>query len=347
MIIYLYGADTFRSREKLHELIAEFKKKRDPHGHNVSVLKAPFSSAEHIAHIASSGGLLSPRRMVIVENVASHGNKEFHVQLLSLINHERFEATAENVLVFWDEIDVTEEVPGRGALKSKKIKHSSRTLHDWLVGKKYVFYFPRLNTKGVNDWIAARFKSLGMSCTRGVLEQLSQAVGEDLWKADREIQKLNAYCDSRTVRIEDVDALVEPPGEPTSIFGFLDAFAQGELPAALTYLQKLIMLGTEPTVLASQLSRTLRTLSLVKSFFEEPGEHRESELATALGIHPFVARKAYAQSKRHTWHGIRQSQDALLDLDFSIKNSGGADPALLFEITLYRLISMRTSFVLG
>ncbi len=337
MIIYLYGADTFRSREKLHELIAEFKKKRDPHGHNVSVLKAPFSSAAQITRAVSSGGLLSPRRMVIVEGAASQGNKEFHTQLLSSINHARFDTTAENVVVFWDEIDSEAAMPGDRAGKGKKAKQPSRALHDWLVGKKYVFYFPRLNTKGIHDWIVARLTSRGMSCARGVVEKLSQAVGEDLWKADREIQKLNAYCGSTMVRTEDIDALVEPPGEPMSIFGFLDAFAQGELPAALSTLQKLIMLGTEPTVLSGQLVRTVRTLSQVKSFFEMPGEHSESDLVSALGVHPFVARKARTQSVRHTWQSLQQLQDALLDLDFSIKNSGGADPALPFEMMLYRM----------
>ena len=38
MIIYIWGEDTFRSRQYLKKTIEQFKKQRDPQGYNVVIL---------------------------------------------------------------------------------------------------------------------------------------------------------------------------------------------------------------------------------------------------------------------------------------------------------------------
>ena len=48
MIIYIYGADTFRSRQYLKEQVDKFKTTRDPQGYNVVFLDATKTDASRI-----------------------------------------------------------------------------------------------------------------------------------------------------------------------------------------------------------------------------------------------------------------------------------------------------------
>ena len=102
MIIYIYGPDTFRSREKLRELISEFKKKRDPHGHNVARLRAPEIGAEQFWDAVSSPGLLSPKRMIVLEGAVTSGSAERQETILSYLQQLHLETPESNAVVFWD-----------------------------------------------------------------------------------------------------------------------------------------------------------------------------------------------------------------------------------------------------
>src|SRR3989338_2379931 len=76
MLIFIHGEDTFRSREKLHELILEFKKKRDPQGFNVVRLDGGELTWERFRHEALSPGFLAPKRMIVIERLLARGKKE-------------------------------------------------------------------------------------------------------------------------------------------------------------------------------------------------------------------------------------------------------------------------------
>lgn len=344
MIIYLYGPDTFRSREKLNELQVEFKKKRDPNGLNVVRFKGAEFTAQQFWDAVSSQGLFSPKRMVIVERVVTAGSVVLQDAILSQLKKLGLDTLESNAVTFWDEGECDGASPPRPARtssrarsqKSKKQNRGGAQLHQWLLTQRYVFYYPRLQAGEVRTWIFKRARGYGATFAPGSAEVFRAAVGDDLWRADRELQKLAAYRSGAVITREDIGQFIEQPGEPPTLFEFLDAYVGGDTSLALTTLQDLIAAGTEPVVLAGQLARTIRVVSQVKSYMEDGDVLRKVQIAEDLHIHPFVARKAAQQSARLSWDAIMRMEQLALDLDFIIKNSGGSDPALPFETFLYR-----------
>src|SRR3989339_832001 len=80
MLIFLYGEDSFRSRNKLNEL------------------KANFSQ---INESISPSSLFASKRMVVIENIFANSKKTI---LDEILNYLKILKSDENIVIFWDEI---------------------------------------------------------------------------------------------------------------------------------------------------------------------------------------------------------------------------------------------------
>src|SRR3989338_10197408 len=103
MIIFLYGPDTFRSRQHLHKMMAKFRSERDPDGLNLVRVDATKETAGQILEQILAVPFLAEKRMVVVENLLESKHDELQTELLKLIEEQRLSPA--NVLVFWEAID--------------------------------------------------------------------------------------------------------------------------------------------------------------------------------------------------------------------------------------------------
>ena len=71
MIIYIYGEDTFRSRNYLKQQVERFKKERDPQGMNVVVLDGQKVESRRLWNEITAAPFLAEKRLVIVQNILS------------------------------------------------------------------------------------------------------------------------------------------------------------------------------------------------------------------------------------------------------------------------------------
>jgi len=69
MIIFLYGADTFRSRKKLNELKDKFIREVNPDGSGIVLVDGEKATLEKINEAVAPASLFSRRRFIIVEDV--------------------------------------------------------------------------------------------------------------------------------------------------------------------------------------------------------------------------------------------------------------------------------------
>src|SRR3989339_905246 len=101
MLIYLYGPDTFRSRQQLKKMIEKFKIDRDPQGLNVVVVDAEKEEAGVVLQQISASPFLAERRMVVLENLlSSTGKKELQEDIFDRI--KRNSIPESTVLLFWE-----------------------------------------------------------------------------------------------------------------------------------------------------------------------------------------------------------------------------------------------------
>ena len=83
MIIFLYGPDTYRSKQKLNEITARYKEIHKT-GLSFHVLEENASYFDELRNIAGSVSMLGEKKLVILKYAIS--SKEFSLCLRDILN---------------------------------------------------------------------------------------------------------------------------------------------------------------------------------------------------------------------------------------------------------------------
>ncbi len=99
-----------------------------------------------------------------------------------------------------------------------------------------------LDPSGVEDWVRRRAKVLGVALEPAAIAALAEAVGADLERADRELEKLRAYALGARVSAVDVRALVAGAVEQ-DVFELTKAVVRRDARSAVAVLERLLDSG--------------------------------------------------------------------------------------------------------
>lgn|SRR3989338_2524233 len=257
MIYFLYGADTYRSRKKLREIIAEYRKSSGSdlnfHGFNGGDTKA-----EKIKETLGTDSLFSSKKLITIDNPLVCEPWE---ALLALLRSNAQDA--DSLIFLWEE-----EILGKEKIeRMEEIKKIATKVQE----------FKSLDDHNLVFWIQTEAAKKGLKLAPKEAEELAR-LGGDLWKIANEIEKL-----SLGNRVSQKSVL------RGSIFDLGDALLlhpKQSLPALLSLLRG----GYDEFELFSYASSHMRKLFLTKWFSE-----KREPIPASAGIHPFVAKKASAQ----------------------------------------------------
>ena len=137
MIIFLYGPDTFRSRQKLKEIRQNFQNKVDADSSSISVLDGAKIGIKEIAEQINTGSLFVSKRLVIIEDFFNNKQEKIFTELKEYLEKQKLADLKEgNVLIFID---------GELNTKASPIKAKTKILFNFLSGQKLSQEFKRLN----------------------------------------------------------------------------------------------------------------------------------------------------------------------------------------------------------
>jgi DNA polymerase-3 subunit delta len=171
----------------------------------------------------------------------------------------------------------------------------------------------------LENWIIKRAKSLGVSIERNAATLLANFIGSQLRLLANELDKLATYAgEGGTITDEDVHKLSAQVQE-ARIFDLTDALARRDQKQALTILHDLLVDGEPPLKLISTITSQVRSLLLVKELSQKG--LRSAQIATTLGIAPFVAEKAARQAGKFTPMQLEGAYRQLLATDAALKRS--------------------------
>ncbi len=316
MVIFIHGPDTFRSRRRLQLLEAAFKKKYDAEGHHVVRLDGAGLSVEAFRQAVTTAGLFSKRRLIVIEELLAK-NKKSKV-LEGILEALKAKAVPEEyVVIFWEGgLDLKTKSPLRAWLAKQKAEDFSL-----LTGAKLI------------TWLKSEAKNQGGDLEPAAAQRLANITGGDLWRASNEISKLAAYAGQRPISVQDVDTLIVTV--PASrVFDLTDALGEKRTADAVKSIQLLLNSGLHPLVLVQVIGRQIELLLKVKSI--QADVPHPTALARRLGIHPFVAQKALAQSKRFTDQELKDWFERVVRLDEQLKSSRLEPGALIESFALSR-----------
>jgi len=327
MIFFLYGPDTFRSRQKLKEIKEKFIKEIDKSSLNIEILKGETLETPEFEKAVLTPPFLAKKRLVIIEDLISKNKgQKIQKEILEALGKNGLEDT---IIVFWESgLDGTKA-------REKVSQKRSNLLFNRLKKEKYAQEFNLLTEPEVYRFAAEQIKSRGGKIEPSALSLLADLTGNDLWRLKTEIDKLLAFACGRLITIADVNELVKNKLE-ADIFKLTDALGQKNKKLALKLISDQLRGGTSPTELLAKITWQFKNLLLVKSFMEDHGSSYPSpRLTYTLGIHPFVIKKTMAQARFHQLPTLKKIYRHLITIDYKIKTSQ-INPEILFDLLVIK-----------
>jgi DNA polymerase-3 subunit delta len=191
--------------------------------------------------------------------------------------------------------------------------------------------------KDSTEWIIRRTKGeYGAQITPQAAHALATVVGNDLRRADNELVKLVSYVDSKRP-IEEADvALLTPYVAEANAFKLVDALIGGDAKTAMRLIH--ITLQQDPSDpgfrLFGLIVSQFRSLLLVREYLSDGGHTRD--MASSLGIHPFVAEKLSKQSRAFSLEDLEDVYRRLHCYDVDMK-TGKISPELALDLLVAQL----------
>ncbi len=317
MIYLIHGADSFRAREKLNELISEFRKK-DPSRINLAVFDAEEDvDFGKIKSAAQAAGFLSSGRMVVAKNLFGQGAAEQQKEISALVQTLGKQRVAADFVFF----------------ENQEIKKNKEW--DALAKHGTVFLFKFLTPALVKKWIADKLGREKIKISPKALETLALFVGSDLWRLAQELEKLILFKKGEKTALigeQDIEALVKSD-LPTNIFSTIDALSRRDKKAALKLISEHLEKG-EPalyllTMFVYQFRNLLKIKDTIKKEYTTP-----QQIAQKLKLHPYVVNKTIFQAKAFDWDYLKKIYKRFLRFDFLIKKGRLSAEAALEMIVI-------------
>lgn len=313
MYIFLYGADTFRSNEKLGALKKTFLAKNSS-GSDLSVLDYGETSTEtaQFKDLLSNRGLFSTKKLLIIKNAIESQNPDQQKELLKILkkNPDLINDT-DTVLIFFE------------STNPKK----NGTLFKFLLANSKKQEFAPLEGLKLSNWTLNFLKNFAPEKTidKRALELLLASVGNDLYLLSNELSKLANFKNAgEIITSADVELLVKAKVDST-VFQAIEALTAGNKARTLTLLHEQIENGADVFYLLSMYTYHIRTLLKIGDCFFS-GITYPADIAQITKLHPYVIQKSLSQLRQLSQAKILSLLKALAEIDHNAKT--GKESAL-------------------
>ncbi len=320
MIIFLFGEDSYRLKERLDEFVSGFARKYDPAGLNLIRLDGNSAEGGKTAEALRSVGFLSSKRMVIIDGLFAVGRAAEFAEIFK----DPDKTIGDNILIL-------REQASRDELeKNKEFEILSSA------GTRFEEFVP-LSGGGLASWVRNKVKKMGNAIDNDAAAALIARIGSDLWAMSAELEKLGSFVPGGLITKSIVDNLLRTSAED-NIFEFLDAIAARDGKSASLILERELK-ANGPQFLISMLMKQFRNFILAFDLKETNSVLTESYVSKELGIHPFIAKKTIKSLQKFQRGEINVFWDNILEIDKKIK-SGFKKPEALFNLFVAKIIKI-------
>ncbi|MCK4454305.1 DNA polymerase III subunit delta [Candidatus Parcubacteria bacterium] len=307
MIIFLYGPDTYRSGQKLNEIV-ESHRKIHKSGLNLKYLDIKEEKYEDFERHLQVNSMFQEKKLIILKNAfSSQYFKEKFSKNIKKIKELK------DIILFYED----QQFPKNNSFFNL-LKKQARCQE-----------FRQLEGLKLKNWIKKEFDNHRTKIEPKALELLIDYVGDDLWRMSNEINKLVSYKNKEMITFKDVNFLVKPKIE-TDIFKTIDAIALKNKKLALSLIHKHLEKGDSPLYLFSMISFQFRNLLAVKSSVSEKQSFYPPKIP---GIHPYVVRKSFFQAKKFRLDELKKIYQKLFEVDLNIK-TGRIEPITALDMLI-------------
>ncbi len=192
-----------------------------------------------------------------------------------------------------------------------------------------------IDERKLAKWVGESFAARGVNIGGDACQALVDIVGEDKLVLSREVDKLATWAAGEPIGVEEVQSLAAPLGEGHA-WDLTDALGERDLVKALGVIESEYRRSPHPThepgVFANRLSSHVLRLARAKSLLERGA--RVPDVAKALGIKEFPAKKLAAQADRFSVDELRDATLRIARLDHALKGGSKLAPDLEVQLAV-------------
>ncbi len=300
MIYFLYGADTYRSRQKLKAIFEEYRKKW---GSNLNVEKfdAETDDIERICSATENPSLFAGKKLIIIERFFSAQTglvvKKKFAGVFEKLEQKLpvFQKSQETIVLFWD------------AEISVEAKKEAKRFLEWVAKSEE---FSLLAREELRRFVVTEAHKRGLTLLARDFEALVERYGNDLWGIVGELDKAEV--------VGSLEVASRLPVED-KIYKLTDAIVDGNK-EALFFFRALCEAGVDELYILGALRNSIRGLLLVS---EAAGTKQPlGAVEKFLQAHPFVFKKMQMQAKNHSFEELKGVYKNILLAEQEIKGGG-------------------------
>lgn len=322
MIIFLYGQDSYRSKQKLDEIVDHYKEIRKS-ALNLIYLDANQTDFSDFHNNFKISSMFAETKLVILKDVFL--NKKFQEDFTEEIKY--FESLKDVIIIYEKEAVDQRLKIFKNLIKGSKSQEfkslDGRDLRSW-VEKELENQKPF----GLTPFGSSQDKRGGQKINADALNLFLNYVGNDLWQFSNEIKKLANFKNGLVIKKEDVELLVKPKIE-NDIFKTIDSLAAKDKKQALNFLQKHLDGGDSPLYLLSMIGYQFKNLLVVKELAQKGLMY--ASIVKKSGLHPFVVKKSYFQCSQFSFQDLKDIYYKIFQTDLDIK-TGKIEPETALDL---------------
>ena len=315
MIIFLYGPDTYRLRQKLNEIVEHYKKIHQS-GLNFKIFDLEEESFQDFQNEIKSVSMFAEKKLIVLRGALS--NKDFKENFLK--NSKKF-IVSKNVILFYEE----GEVPKDEFVSFLKKRGESQE-------------FQLLDKIRLKNWVKKELENYKAKIENRALDKLIDFVGNNLWQMSNEIRKLVSYkleshargAGTCEILSRDIEILVKPKIEP-EIFKTIDAIASKNKKQAVGLIHKHLEKGDSPLYLLTMINFQFRNLLIIKDLIKKGRPFYTFQKLT--GLHPYIVKKSYPQAQKFTIEELKKIYQKIFQADLDIK-TGRVGPETALDLLI-------------
>lgn len=197
-----------------------------------------------------------------------------------------------------------------------------------------VVEFTSLRGMDLNKWLDKSLRQRGKKAQSGVFDYLTLAVGNNMSALEQELEKASLFVGSaEEITMQDVKETASV-NSTLNVFNLIDAVSKKDGSAAILQLRELLRTGESDRKIFYLLVRQMRILLQIIPLKKRGVT--EAQIASELGLHPYVAKKGVEQSRNFTPQELIQALEILRDVDEKVK-TGRGDSLALIEGAIMRM----------
>lgn len=322
MIIFIYGGDTYRSRQYKDKIVAKFQTEKDPAGYNIVNLDGESATAGQVTQEVCTAPFLAEKRMVVLKNTLSGKASKALDELGAIVNEQKVPEST--VLVIWERAEEFKNKTAQGIFKK-------------LLEEKFKEHFPILEVSEAVGWAKQQLAVFGLTARPGAVESLVAGAGTDSFVIEQLLLQLKAYKPGGIITTEDVAQFVEAPTDD-NIFALVEHFVRGNAKAALSMMRAQYKNGEDENYILLMLIRQARMMLLVADGLTR--NESPDIMAKKLGLHPFAIKKTVPLVRQFTREQLEDFFLTLSNFDQRMK-TGRGDLGVMLDTLVAKLATQK------